>query len=110
MTPELHSLRDFIQAALPLSPAAWVALAEGWEVYRAERKEILTAVGQTERYLYFVVEGAQRVYFQAPTGKEATLIFTYAPSFGGVLDSFLRQRPSAYTYETLTPSVLLRIP
>ncbi|MEL6536541.1 MAG: cyclic nucleotide-binding domain-containing protein [Bacteroidota bacterium] len=108
MTKELKTLHDFIQAAHPLPEEAWEALGSIWEVYRAERKEILTAVSQTERYLYFMVEGAQRIYFQAPTGKEATLIFTYAPSFGGVLDSFLLQSPSAYTYETLTASVLLR--
>jgi CRP-like cAMP-binding protein len=37
-------------------------------------------------------------------------VFTYAPSFGGVLDAFLLQQPSRYYYETLTPSVFLRAP
>ncbi len=41
--------------------------------------------------------------------REATLIFTYAPSFGGVLDALMLQHPSRYFYETLTPSKFLRV-
>jgi len=37
-------------------------------------------------------------------------VFTYAPSFGGVIDAFLLQGPSRYFYETITDSVLLRAP
>jgi CRP-like cAMP-binding protein len=60
--------------------------------------------------LYFVVEGVQRVYYFDDQDREATLVFTYAPSFGGVLDALLLQQPSRYFYETLTPSSFLRAP
>jgi CRP-like cAMP-binding protein len=60
--------------------------------------------------LYFVVEGVQRVYYFDDQNREATLVFSYAPSFGGVLDSLLLQQPSRYFFETLTPSVFLRAP
>lgn len=63
-----------------------------------------------ERYLYFVMEGVQRVYYFDDQDREATLVFTYAPSFGGVLDALLLQQPSRYFYETLTPSSFLRAP
>lgn len=70
----------------------------------------MTRAGETEKYLYFVAEGVQRVVYTDDKNHEATLVFTYAPSFGGVLDSLLLQRPSRYSYETLTPSSFLRAP
>jgi CRP-like cAMP-binding protein len=41
--------------------------------------------------------------------KEATIIFTYPPSFSGVADSFLTQTPSLYFLETVSASRFLRI-
>jgi len=37
-------------------------------------------------------------------------VFTYPPSFGGVLDSIMLQSPSRYAYETLSPSEFFRAP
>lgn len=55
-----------------------------------------------------VQEGVQRAFYQ-DENKEATLVFSYAPSFSGVIDSFLLQQPSEYFLETITQSKLLRI-
>jgi CRP-like cAMP-binding protein len=52
----------------------------------------------------------QRIYHFDEQDREATILFTYAPSFGGVLDSLMLQQPSRYFYETLTPSTFLRAP
>ncbi len=43
-------------------------------------------------------------------GKTHTLVFTYPPSFSGVVDSFMLQQPSRWLLETLSPSRLLRAP
>ena len=72
------------------------------------RKSVLTEAGSTEKYLYFVLEGVQRIVFQDDIGHEATILFTYQGNFGGVLDSMLTGRKTKYTYETLTKSTLLR--
>ncbi|WP_141234848.1 Crp/Fnr family transcriptional regulator [Flectobacillus sp. BAB-3569] len=72
------------------------------------RKSVLTEAGSTEKYLYFVLEGVQRIVFQDDIGHEATILFTYQGNFGGVLDSMLAGRKTKYTYETLTKSTLLR--
>ncbi|MBT1708872.1 cyclic nucleotide-binding domain-containing protein [Fulvivirgaceae bacterium PWU5] len=88
----------------------WSLLASIWTRTTARRKEIMTRAGDVERYLYFVEEGVQRVFYTDDQAREATIVFTYAPSFGGVLDSLLMQQPSRYFYETLTPSVFLRTP
>jgi hypothetical protein len=58
--------------------------------------------------LYFVTAGAQRVFYRDDQGREATLVFTYPFSFGGVLDAMLLEKPTEDTYETLTPSHFLR--
>jgi CRP-like cAMP-binding protein len=106
----MDKLKQFITAVHPLPEEDLNALTSVWIPLTAKRKEILTSPGEPERYLYFVMEGVQRVYYFDDAGREATLVFTYAPSFGGVIDSMLLQQPSRYYYETLTPSVFLRAP
>jgi CRP-like cAMP-binding protein len=73
-----------------------------------KRKTVLTAAGETERYLYFVTEGVQRAFYIGSDHPEATIVFTYPPSFSGVADSFLTQKPSRFFFETLTASKMLR--
>jgi len=79
-----------------------------WHLHTAGRKEVLTAPGEYEKYLYFVAEGIQRVYYTDDLDREATIVFTYPPSFGGVIDAMALGTPSRYYFETLTPSVFLR--
>lgn len=74
------------------------------------RKSVLTESGSTEKYLYFVEKGVQRIVYQDDIGHEATILFTYQGNFGGVLDSMLTGRATPYSYETLTKSNLLRAP
>jgi CRP-like cAMP-binding protein len=105
MHTELTILQQFIP---PLPEPVWHDFAGIWQPFEAKRKVILTAESQVERYVYFVLSGVQRAYHLDRDGREATLVFTYAPSFGGVADSFLLQQPSRYWYETLTPSTFLR--
>ena len=103
-----NSLKKLTDTFHPLPPEDWDLFASIWKPFEAKRKEVITKEGQPEKFLYFVVDGVQRVYYLDDLQREATLVFTYAPSFGGVLDSFLLQQPSKYHYETLTPSVFLR--
>ncbi|TPE42952.1 Crp/Fnr family transcriptional regulator [Pontibacter mangrovi] len=107
---ELQKLKQLVTGIRPLSEEDWQAFAGVWARHAAKRKEPLTLAGEVEHYLYFVADGVQRVYYFDDQDREATLVFTYSPSFGGVLDSFMLQQPSRYFYETLTPSVFLRAP
>ena len=110
MQDHLLQLRQLIQAVHPLPDEDWQAFTGIWQPFSAKRKEIITAAGEKEKYLYFVLEGVQRIYYYDEQYREATLIFTYPPSFGGVLDAMMLHQPSRYTYETLTPSSFLRAP
>src|SRR6478609_1071044 len=84
-------LRGLVNAITPLNEDEWSGFTSIWSPLSMPRKEVLTAIGDTEKYLYVVLEGVQRVYYLDDTNREATLVFTYPPSFGGVLDSFLLQ-------------------
>lgn len=108
MPEPLQILKNVVDAVHPLNASDWDSLSSIWKPISAKRKEILTQAGEKESHLYFVIEGVQRVFYFDEKQREATLVFTYAPSFGGVLDSFLSQQPSRYSYETLTPSTFIR--
>jgi len=110
MIPDLQQLKEYVQQIQPLSEIEWDAFAEIWKPFNANRKVKITTMGQQERFLYFVSAGAQRVYYRDDEDREATLVFTYPFSFGGVLDAMLLEKPSKYFYETLTESRFLRAP
>lgn len=103
-----NQLKEFTENIYRLPEAEWQAFAAIWQPFSCRRKTMLTAPGETERYLYFVLEGLQRSYYIGENGEEATIVFTYPPSFSGVADSFLTQTPSLYFFETLTASNFLR--
>jgi CRP-like cAMP-binding protein len=108
MTNPISQLHKFISPIHPLREEEWNDFASIWQPFSAKRKTVLTAAGDTEKYLYFVTEGVQRAFYQGEDGKEATIVFTYPFSFSGVADSFLLQVPSKYCLETLTKSEFIR--
>lgn len=101
-------LRHFVTAIHPLAEAEWEDFTEIWSPFEAKRKTVLTVAGEMEKHLYFVLEGIQRAYYITNDGREATIVFTYPPSFSGVADSLLTRQPSRYFFETLTQSSFLR--
>jgi CRP-like cAMP-binding protein len=104
----LEKLKKFICKVHPFNEDEWTGIEAIWQPFSAKRKTILTAAGETEKHLYFVIEGVQRAFYLKDDDKDATLVFTYAGSFSGVADSFLLQQPSKYFLETLTQSEFLR--
>ena len=108
MKEYLDYMRRVVQQIHPLNDADWAVFEAIWQPFEAKRKVILTASGEVERYVYFVIEGVQRAYAVDEDGRDVTLVFTYPPSFSGVADSFLLQKPSKYFFETLTPSRFIR--
>ncbi|MDQ0105062.1 CRP-like cAMP-binding protein [Chitinophaga terrae (ex Kim and Jung 2007)] len=104
----LDLLHKTANAIMPLPATEWEALAACWIPVKFKRKEIITPAGEIEKYLYFVIEGVQRV-FSLDGEKETTLIFSYTGSFSGIMDSFQLQKPSPWYLEALTHSEMLRL-
>lgn len=105
---EILSLQQFITSAYPLKPDEMDRLLAIWQPYACKRKTVLTSAGETEKHLYYVQEGIQRAFYIGEDQQEATVVFTYPPSFSGIADSFLTQTPSKFFLETLTASRFLR--
>jgi CRP-like cAMP-binding protein len=101
-------LKDFSSTIHPLHANEWEEFQKIWQPFSAKRKTLLTAAGDTEKYLYFVTSGVQRAFYMGSHQKEGTIMFSYPYSFSGVADSFLLQMPSRYYLETLTTSHFLR--
>lgn len=79
-----------------------------WKEYAVPKKTIMTAPGETERFIYFVMEGIQKSYY-LNEDKQHVIAFAYAPSFSGIPESFFTQTPSHYYLETITDSKFLRL-
>ena len=105
---DLHALQSFLTAIHPVSEQVLLDYAAAWKPFTASRKTVITAAGDTERYMYFVLEGLQKGYYLVED-KMHVVAFTYPPSFSGIPESFLRQQPSNAWFETITESRFLRI-
>jgi len=79
-----------------------------WTAYNVPKNTIMTWEGDTERYMYFVLEGIQKSFYST-NEKEHIIAFTYFPSFSGIPESFLNQSPSKYFLKTITDSKFIRI-
>jgi len=79
-----------------------------WAEYSVKKNTIMTWKGNTERYMYFVLDGIQKSYY-LNKNKEHIIAFTYCPSFSGIPESFLNQTSSNYFLTTITESKFLRI-
>ena len=79
-----------------------------WETFELGARTKMTNEGDTERYMYFVLDGIQKSYYLRD-GKEHIIAFTYFPSLSGIPESFLSQQPSRYFLSTITKSRFLRI-
>jgi CRP-like cAMP-binding protein len=108
LSAALEQLQKIMFAIHPLAENEWNDLAAIWQPFEAKRKTMLTKTGETERYLYFVLDGVQRGFYLHDDGREATIVFTYPFSFSGIADSFLIQKPSKFFLETLTTSSFIR--
>ena len=105
---DTDTLSKFLAAAFPLKENELGKLLSIWQPFECRRKTVLTTAGETEKYLYFVLEGVQRAFYIGNDKQEATIVFTYPPSFSGIAESFLTQSPSRFFLETLTSSRFLR--
>ena len=105
---DLEVLYDFVNRVHSLKDDEWNDFSSIWVPVSYKRKTILTATGETERHLYFVLEGVQRAFYVGANHPETTIVFTYPYSFSGVVDSFLTQRPSKFFLETITSTRMLR--
>lgn len=101
-------MKEFLNKIHPVDHEILDRYISRWTEYDVPKKTIMTAPGDTERYMYFVLDGIQKSYYLNEY-KQHIIAFTYPPSFSGIPESFLTQTPSKYSLETITDSSFLRI-
>ncbi|MEL6256585.1 MAG: cyclic nucleotide-binding domain-containing protein [Bacteroidota bacterium] len=98
--------RTFLEVK-EIDPAILEELLDAFEYVEFDKKEIMLRPGETARYLYYVLEGAQKSYLVRD--KVHVMAFSYPPFFCAIPDSFLLQIPSLFFLESITESKMLRI-
>lgn len=74
-----------------------------WQTDRHLRRgEYLCAPGKTEHHLWFIAEGALRLYYPTET-EEICVGFAYTDSVVTSVPSFVRQAPSSFSIQALRP-------
>ena len=101
-------MKDFLNKIHPTEQEVLDHYIAHWTEYNVPKRTIMTAPGETERYMYFVLDGIQKSYYLHEE-KQHIIAFTYPPSFSGIPESFLTQSPSKYFLETITESTFLRL-
>lgn len=101
-------VKDYLNTIHRVPDDILEAYLRHWRAYEAPRKTIITAPGETEPFLYFVLEGVQKLHYLTDA-KQHILAFSYPPSFSGVIESFFTRTPSRHFLETITRTRCLRI-
>lgn len=82
--------------------------ASFWEEMEIEAKTLLLNEGSTATSMYFIIEGAVRLYTNVD-GKEITIQFFFENSFITSIESYLKGTPSQFSIETIEKCKVLKI-
>lgn len=104
----MKAFETFLNDIHPISTATFQAYSKLWKQIKIPKRQILTAPGENEKYMYFLINGVHKAYY-LHKNNEYIISFAYPPSFSGIPDSFFTQTPSRYFLETVTESTVLRI-
>jgi CRP-like cAMP-binding protein len=101
-------LKNYLNRIHPIPDPLLNNFLSYWHHKKSSRREVITAAGSVERYLYFTIKGFQKGYYLKDE-REFIIAFTYPYAFTCVPESFLTQKPSNYSFECLTESEFFRI-
>ena len=103
-----EKLKKYIKNIHPIKDDILDGFIEYWVEKKGKKKEILTKIDKTEKYLYFITKGIQKAYYVVD-GKQFNIAFSYPFAFTCTPESFLTQKPSQYCWECITESEFLKI-
>ena len=98
----MNDLRIYLEKHLTISDKDWQIIAE--RLYKAEcpKGKVLTELEKIEDKLYFLVDGALRLYYEQET-KDITINIGFPNAFMSSYTSYLSRKPSDFILEALTP-------
>lgn len=98
---ELKQLTGFTEPEL-------AAVLEHFAPKTFKKKTSLLQAGNTAKEVYFVLEGCIRLFYEKD-GEEISAYFFTEKMFAGAYDSFISQKPSRHSIETLEDCQVLAI-
>ena len=101
-------LKSRIERYVKPTEEEWEVFISKWTPFSFNKNEMVTEIGQVEKYFYFINEGLIRGFF-VKDGEEFNIGFSYQGDPSGVYDSFHHQSPSQWALETLLPTTGVKI-
>ena len=93
---------------MSISDDDWNIIANRLVLADCQKGEALTTLGSIENKLYFLLDGAVRLYYELEN-KDVTLNIGFPNSFISSYTSYLTRMPSDFILEALTPCSYLEI-
>ncbi len=97
----MNALRTYLEQHLTISDTDWQIIAQRLTPSECPKGTKLTTAGRVEDRLYFILDGAFRLYFETES-KETTLDIGFAHSLISSYSSYITRRPSDFNLEALT--------
>ena len=79
-----------------------------FEIKSIKKKTRILEVGNVSKEIYFILKGCIRVFY-VKNGNDISSYFFTESMFAGAYDSFISQKPSRYSLETLEDCTVLSI-
>ena len=105
----MNKLRKLLLEKADFTDAELAFILSKWSVEKLVAKNnFLSREGDTERYLYYVIEGILRIYY-LHDGEEVCVGFSYDDTLICSYPSFISNQPAEYYIEALTDLRLIGI-
>ncbi len=92
------------------TPVQATQISEQAEILELPSRHIIVQQGEIDEYIYFVVEGLCHACYLTASGKQFSKEFYWEKDCVIGYLGLIEQQASPYSLETLTPSLLLRLP
>ncbi len=79
-----------------------------FETKNIKKKTIILKAGKTAKEVYFILSGCMRLFYDKD-GKDISAYFFTEQMFAGAYDSFIAQKPSRHSIETIEDCELLSV-
>jgi CRP-like cAMP-binding protein len=101
-------LRNFVSNYVSLNETENAYFESFFEIRNFKKKEKLLQEGEVEKYLNFIESGLARLYFVRKK-EEVVIQFSSENEIICCYDSFLSEKPSRFSIESIEPMVVLSI-
>ena len=105
----LKMFRHKIMGLGMVTDELWQSFESGLKYMVVDKKKELTNIGEMEKNIYYIIEGAVHVFVKYK-GKEVSTNFRFANQFTSSVTSYILGAPSEYCISTLTDCKLIVIP